>query len=105
MSFPPPSLGRLPPLLGFPTLDTFSCQGGCPRCSVGVLQSRARQGVTPPNPASPPLPFASFQVPWFETISIAVSNDISEQSLEEFSREVRELLSGLGRPLGFRWHH
>ena len=34
----------------------------------------------------------SFQVPWFGTIPIAVSNDISEQSLEEFRREVRELL-------------
>lgn len=47
----------------------------------------------PQNPAPPPLltllPLASFQVPWFETIPIAVSNDISEQSLEEFSREVR----------------
>uniref|UniRef100_A0A8C4KND5 Nicotinate phosphoribosyltransferase n=1 Tax=Dromaius novaehollandiae TaxID=8790 RepID=A0A8C4KND5_DRONO len=29
-----------------------------------------------------------FQVPWFETISIAVSNDISEESLEDFIREL-----------------
>lgn len=35
---------------------------------------------------------SSFQVPWFGTIPIAVSNDISEQSLEEFRREVRNLL-------------
>lgn len=49
VSFPPPSLDRLPPLLGFPTLDTSSSQGGRPRCSVGVLQSRAREGVTPPQ--------------------------------------------------------
>ncbi|XP_049682091.1 nicotinate phosphoribosyltransferase isoform X3 [Accipiter gentilis] len=34
---------------------------------------------------------AHFQVPWFETIPIAVSNDISEQSLEEFSRELVEV--------------
>ncbi|NXL33198.1 PNCB phosphoribosyltransferase, partial [Glaucidium brasilianum] len=42
---------------------------------------------------------AHFQVPWFGTIPIAVSNDISEQSLEEFRREVRELL--LGREITF----
>ncbi|NXV02905.1 PNCB phosphoribosyltransferase, partial [Cettia cetti] len=30
---------------------------------------------------------AHFHVPWFGTIPIAVSNDISEQSLEEFRRE------------------
>ncbi|XP_069710870.1 nicotinate phosphoribosyltransferase isoform X2 [Phaenicophaeus curvirostris] len=36
---------------------------------------------------------AHFQVPWFETIPIAVSNDISEQSLEEFSRELVEVNS------------
>ncbi|XP_051467373.1 nicotinate phosphoribosyltransferase isoform X2 [Apus apus] len=34
---------------------------------------------------------AHFQVPWFETIPIAVSNDISEQSLEEFQRELVEV--------------
>lgn len=32
---------------------------------------------------------SSFQVPWFGSIPIAVSNDISEQSLEDFIREVR----------------
>lgn len=47
----------------------------------------------PPNPLPHPLFLTSFQVPWFETIPIAVSNDISEQSLEEFSREVRWLLT------------
>lgn len=43
---------------------------------------------------------SSFQVPWFGTIPIAVSNDISEQSLEEFRREVRNLL---GCHLGCPW--
>ncbi|OWK50350.1 Nicotinate phosphoribosyltransferase [Lonchura striata] len=37
-----------------------------------------------PNPSS-------FQVPWFGTIPIAVSNNISEQSLEEFRRELVEV--------------
>uniref|UniRef100_A0A8C5RQ35 Nicotinate phosphoribosyltransferase n=1 Tax=Laticauda laticaudata TaxID=8630 RepID=A0A8C5RQ35_LATLA len=32
-----------------------------------------------------------FQVPWFETIPITVSNDVSEQSLEELSRELVEV--------------
>ncbi|XP_064910695.1 nicotinate phosphoribosyltransferase isoform X1 [Columba livia] len=41
-----------------------------------------------------------FQVPWFGTISIAVSNDISEQSLEEFSREGSEIdMIGVGTNL------
>ncbi|NXW09554.1 PNCB phosphoribosyltransferase, partial [Fregetta grallaria] len=41
-----------------------------------------------------------FQVPWFETIPIAVSNDISEQSLEEFSREGSEIdMIGIGTNL------
>ncbi|XP_068019324.1 nicotinate phosphoribosyltransferase isoform X2 [Melanerpes formicivorus] len=34
---------------------------------------------------------ARFQVPWFETIPIAVSNDISEQSLEKFIEELVEV--------------
>ncbi|KAF1494887.1 Nicotinate phosphoribosyltransferase, partial [Eudyptula minor novaehollandiae] len=43
---------------------------------------------------------AHFQVPWFETIPIAVSNDISEQSLEEFSREGSEIdMIGVGTNL------
>ncbi|KFV98969.1 Nicotinate phosphoribosyltransferase, partial [Eurypyga helias] len=43
---------------------------------------------------------ARFQVPWFETIPIAVSNDISEQSLEEFSREGSEInMIGVGTNL------
>ncbi|XP_074001134.1 nicotinate phosphoribosyltransferase isoform X1 [Numenius arquata] len=42
----------------------------------------------------------SFQVPWFETIPIAVSNDISEQSLEEFSRQGSEIdMIGVGTNL------
>lgn len=45
----------------------------------------------------------SFQVPWFETIPIAVSNDISEQSLERLIQEVRWLLRGLRGHFGFRW--
>ncbi|NWX04426.1 PNCB phosphoribosyltransferase, partial [Caloenas nicobarica] len=41
-----------------------------------------------------------FQVPWFGTIPIAVSNDISEQSLEEFSREGSEIdMIGVGTNL------
>ncbi|NWZ56537.1 PNCB phosphoribosyltransferase, partial [Haliaeetus albicilla] len=43
---------------------------------------------------------AHFQVPWFETIPIAVSNDISEQSLEEFIREGSEIdMIGVGTNL------
>ncbi|NXC76248.1 PNCB phosphoribosyltransferase, partial [Anhinga anhinga] len=43
---------------------------------------------------------AHFQVPWFETIPIAVSNDISEQSLEEFRREGSEInMIGVGMNL------
>ncbi|NXK05888.1 PNCB phosphoribosyltransferase, partial [Herpetotheres cachinnans] len=43
---------------------------------------------------------AHFQVPWFETIPIAVSNDISEHSLEEFSREGNEIdMIGVGTNL------
>ncbi|XP_010070714.1 PREDICTED: nicotinate phosphoribosyltransferase, partial [Pterocles gutturalis] len=43
---------------------------------------------------------AHFQVPWFETIAIAVSNDISEQSLEEFRREGSEIdMIGVGMNL------
>ncbi|NXW54877.1 PNCB phosphoribosyltransferase, partial [Eurystomus gularis] len=43
---------------------------------------------------------AHFQVPWFETIPIAVSNDISEQSLEEFRREGNEIdMIGVGTHL------
>ncbi|NXK26615.1 PNCB phosphoribosyltransferase, partial [Arenaria interpres] len=43
---------------------------------------------------------AHFQVPWFENIPIAVSNDISEQSLEEFSREGSEInMIGVGTNL------
>ncbi|XP_042641754.1 nicotinate phosphoribosyltransferase isoform X2 [Tyto alba] len=43
---------------------------------------------------------AHFQVPWFETIPIAVSNDISERSLEEFSREGSEIdVIGVGTNL------
>ncbi|NWV37386.1 PNCB phosphoribosyltransferase, partial [Grantiella picta] len=43
---------------------------------------------------------AHFQVPWFETIPIAVSNDISEQSLEEFRREGSEIdMIGIGTNL------
>ncbi|NWX44796.1 PNCB phosphoribosyltransferase, partial [Steatornis caripensis] len=41
-----------------------------------------------------------FQVPWFETVPIAVSNDISEQSLEEFRREGSEInMIGVGTNL------
>ncbi|XP_010128796.1 PREDICTED: nicotinate phosphoribosyltransferase, partial [Chlamydotis macqueenii] len=41
-----------------------------------------------------------FQVPWLGTIPIAVSNDISEQSLEEFSREGSEIdMIGVGTNL------
>ncbi|KAM6445553.1 nicotinate phosphoribosyltransferase [Rhynochetos jubatus] len=41
-----------------------------------------------------------FQVPWFETIPIAVSNDISEQSLEEFRQEGSEIdMIGIGTNL------
>ncbi|NXA11289.1 PNCB phosphoribosyltransferase, partial [Sapayoa aenigma] len=41
-----------------------------------------------------------FQVPWFGTIPIAVSNDISEQSLEELSREGSEInMIGVGTNL------
>nr|XP_021403828.1 nicotinate phosphoribosyltransferase [Lonchura striata domestica] len=36
---------------------------------------------------------AHFQVPWFGTIPIAVSNNISEQSLEEFRREGTNLVT------------
>ncbi|XP_074754427.1 nicotinate phosphoribosyltransferase [Athene noctua] len=43
---------------------------------------------------------AHFQVPWFGTIPIAVSNDISEQSLEEFRREGSEInMIGVGTNL------
>ncbi|NXF41078.1 PNCB phosphoribosyltransferase, partial [Nyctibius bracteatus] len=43
---------------------------------------------------------AHFQVPWFETIPIAVSNDISEENLEEFSREGSEIdMIGVGTNL------
>ncbi|NXA26093.1 PNCB phosphoribosyltransferase, partial [Ibidorhyncha struthersii] len=43
---------------------------------------------------------AHFQVPWFETIPIAVSNNISEQSVEEFSREGSEInMIGVGTNL------
>ncbi|NWU90190.1 PNCB phosphoribosyltransferase, partial [Upupa epops] len=43
---------------------------------------------------------ARFQVPWFENLSIAVSNDISEQSLEEFNREGSEIdVIGVGTHL------
>ncbi|XP_063258620.1 nicotinate phosphoribosyltransferase isoform X1 [Prinia subflava] len=43
---------------------------------------------------------AHFQVPWFGTIPIAVSNDISEQSLEEFRREGSEIdMIGIGTNL------
>ncbi|NXE16366.1 PNCB phosphoribosyltransferase, partial [Lophotis ruficrista] len=43
---------------------------------------------------------AHFQVPWLETIPIAVSNDISEQSLEEFNREGSEIdMIGVGTNL------
>ncbi|XP_071278040.1 nicotinate phosphoribosyltransferase isoform X2 [Agelaius tricolor] len=43
---------------------------------------------------------AHFQVPWFGTIPIAVSNDISEQSLEEFRREGSEIdMIGIGTHL------
>ncbi|NXS57752.1 PNCB phosphoribosyltransferase, partial [Brachypteracias leptosomus] len=43
---------------------------------------------------------AHFQVPWFETIPIAVSNDISEQSLEEFQQEGNEInMIGVGTHL------
>ncbi|XP_030301431.1 nicotinate phosphoribosyltransferase isoform X2 [Calypte anna] len=46
------------------------------------------------------LPLTSFQVPWFESIPIAVSNDISEQSLEEFCREGNEIdMIGVGTNL------
>ncbi|NXO00912.1 PNCB phosphoribosyltransferase, partial [Rhinopomastus cyanomelas] len=41
-----------------------------------------------------------FQVPWFANISIAVSNDISEQSLEEFNQEGNEIdMIGVGTHL------
>uniref|UniRef100_H0ZR93 nicotinate phosphoribosyltransferase n=1 Tax=Taeniopygia guttata TaxID=59729 RepID=H0ZR93_TAEGU len=43
---------------------------------------------------------AHFQVPWFGTIPIAVSNNISEQSLEEFGREGSEIdMIGIGTNL------
>ncbi|NXA42783.1 PNCB phosphoribosyltransferase, partial [Eudromia elegans] len=43
---------------------------------------------------------ARFQVPWFESISIAVSNDISERSLEDFIREGSEIdVLGIGTNL------
>ncbi|NWI66423.1 PNCB phosphoribosyltransferase, partial [Todus mexicanus] len=43
---------------------------------------------------------ARFQVPWFETISIVVSNEISERSLEEFSRKGSEIdVIGVGTHL------
>ncbi|NXX60433.1 PNCB phosphoribosyltransferase, partial [Scopus umbretta] len=43
---------------------------------------------------------AHFQVPWFETIAITVSNDISEQSLEKFSQEGSEIdIIGVGTNL------
>ncbi|NXC30578.1 PNCB phosphoribosyltransferase, partial [Campylorhamphus procurvoides] len=38
---------------------------------------------------------ARFQVPWFGTIPIAVSNDISESSLEELSQEVPPGTAGM----------
>ena len=99
---PPPSLGWVPPVAGFPTRVGTSLLKGVPRAELGV--------VPPPKtlrhlPRSLPCPFSSFQVPWFETIPIAVSNDISEQSLEEFSQEVRQSQSELGRHLGFCWIH
>ncbi|XP_015678848.1 nicotinate phosphoribosyltransferase [Protobothrops mucrosquamatus] len=41
-----------------------------------------------------------FQVPWFETIPITVSNDVSEQSLEELSQEGNEInMIGVGTHL------
>ncbi|NWH66490.1 PNCB phosphoribosyltransferase, partial [Geococcyx californianus] len=41
-----------------------------------------------------------FQVPWFETIPIAVSNDISEKSLEDFRQEGSEIdMVGVGTNL------
>ncbi|XP_064010500.1 nicotinate phosphoribosyltransferase [Pogoniulus pusillus] len=43
---------------------------------------------------------AHFQVPWFETIPIAVSNDISEQSLERLIQEGSEVdMIGVGTHL------
>ncbi|NWI17521.1 PNCB phosphoribosyltransferase, partial [Crypturellus soui] len=43
---------------------------------------------------------AHFQVPWFETISIVVSNDISERSLEDFIREGSDIdVLGIGTNL------
>ncbi|KFP81426.1 Nicotinate phosphoribosyltransferase, partial [Acanthisitta chloris] len=43
---------------------------------------------------------ARFQVPWFGNIPIAVSNDISEESLEELSREGSEInMIGVGTNL------
>ncbi|NWI95471.1 PNCB phosphoribosyltransferase, partial [Pitta sordida] len=43
---------------------------------------------------------ARFQVPWFGNIPIAVSNDISERSLEELSREGSEInMIGVGTNL------
>ncbi|NXL91927.1 PNCB phosphoribosyltransferase, partial [Alectura lathami] len=43
---------------------------------------------------------AHFQVPWFGSIPIAVSNDISEQSLEDFVREGSEInMIGVGTNL------
>ncbi|NXS43651.1 PNCB phosphoribosyltransferase, partial [Balaeniceps rex] len=43
---------------------------------------------------------AHFQVPWFEAIPIAVSNDISEQSLEKFRQEGSEIdIIGVGTNL------
>ncbi|XP_052560913.1 nicotinate phosphoribosyltransferase isoform X2 [Tympanuchus pallidicinctus] len=43
---------------------------------------------------------AHFQVPWFGSIPIAVSNDISEQSLEDFIREGSEIdMVGVGTNL------
>ncbi|NXL67674.1 PNCB phosphoribosyltransferase, partial [Chordeiles acutipennis] len=43
---------------------------------------------------------AHFQVPWFETIPITVSHDISEQNLEEFSQKGSEInMIGVGTNL------
>ncbi|CAM4495810.1 nicotinate phosphoribosyltransferase isoform X2 [Caretta caretta] len=43
---------------------------------------------------------ANFQVPWFATIPIAVSNDISERSLEELMQEGNEIdMIGIGTNL------
>uniref|UniRef100_A0A8C0J664 Nicotinate phosphoribosyltransferase n=1 Tax=Chelonoidis abingdonii TaxID=106734 RepID=A0A8C0J664_CHEAB len=43
---------------------------------------------------------ANFQVPWFATIPIAVSNDVSERSLEELMQEGNEIdIIGIGTNL------